>query len=107
MAARQNTLDKGQGGWFGEQRRHAEAALKGQQRETHAPVRQSKRPREIGGVPYPNVVPKDAEIAFVGTREELAEEAKRVPPDQEKMATPMNGVYVLWTRKRDQAEGSK
>lgn len=102
MAGRQNMLDNGQGGWFGDPRGQSEAAKKGRERETHAPVKQppKQRPKEIGGVPVPVAVPPDAEMVFVGSKEELIEEAKEVPASKEKMATTIDGVYVLWTREK-------
>lgn len=89
-----------EGGWFGEPRRHSEAAQKGRQRETHAPVNSRTRPKEIGGIRAPLAVPPDAEMAFVGSKEEMLEESKKVPANQEKMTTPMYGMYVLWVRER-------
>ena len=68
----------------------------------HAPVKQppKQRPKEIGGVPVPLVVPADAEMTFVGSKEDFIKEAQKVPASKEKMATTIDGVCVLWTREK-------
>jgi len=93
-----------QGGWFGEQRRHSEAAKKGQ-REVHQPAPQAHyraRPTEIAGISSPVAIPMDAEyITTVPTQKELIEDANKLPPSVEKMATYHPGEgYTLWAREK-------
>jgi hypothetical protein len=66
-----------------------------------APAQVRKRPEQIGGIRVPRYVPADSTMEFVGSKEEMQAEAKKVPADRETMATVDRGLYTLWSRPRD------